>query len=57
MEPHWSFPAGGEGWNKEMVEEADGESKVLLYEEWISQGGVEGGGKWGKNRGRKQDCD
>lgn len=57
MEPHWSFPAGGEGWNKEMVEEAVGESKVLLCEGWISQGGVEGGGKWGKNRGRKQDCD
>lgn len=39
-----------EGWNEEMVEEADGESELLLCEGWIAQGGVERGGKWGKKR-------
>lgn len=48
LERPWSFPARGEGWNEEMVEEADGESKVLLCEGWRSQGRVEGGGKWEK---------
>lgn len=44
----WSFPARSEGQNEDIVEEADGESEVLLCEGWIAQGGVEGSGKWEK---------
>lgn len=57
LERPWSSPAREEGWNVEMVEEADGECNVLLCEGWISQGGVEEGWEMGKKRGRMQDYD
>lgn len=42
-------PTRGEGWSEEMVEEADGESEVLLCEGWISRG-VEGVGNGEKRK-------
>lgn len=49
MGPHWRDHGvfqKREGWKEDRVEEADGESEMLLCEGWIAQGGVEG--KWEK---------
>lgn len=50
LERLWSYSARRKGRSEQMVEEADGESKALLGERGISQGGVEGEGNGKRER-------